>query len=66
MLVLTRKELQSIVIGVNIEITVAEVRGQRVRLAIEAPAEISVRRAEIAPRSAVEQIPRVRTLAPSN
>lgn len=63
MLVLTRKQLQSIVIGDNIEITVVEVRGQRVRLAIKAPLEIGVHRKKIAHRIAMEDVPHVSVLA---
>ncbi len=37
MLVLTRKVGEAILIGQNIRITVAEIRGNEVRLGIEAP-----------------------------
>jgi len=37
MLVLTRKAKQSIMIGDGIEVTVVEIRGDAVRLAIDAP-----------------------------
>ena len=47
MLVLTRKPNQSIVIGDDIELTVIEVRGDQVRIGIEAPKSISVHRKEI-------------------
>ncbi|MHC4636218.1 MAG: carbon storage regulator CsrA [Planctomycetota bacterium] len=47
MLVLTRKKDESIIIGDNIEITVTEVSGNRVRLGINAPKEIIVHRKEI-------------------
>jgi len=47
MLVLTRKKDESIMIGDNIEITVTEVFGGRVRLGINAPKEIIVHRKEI-------------------
>lgn len=47
MLVLTRKKNESIVIGDNITITVVEIRGDRVRLAIQAPREVSVHRNEV-------------------
>jgi carbon storage regulator len=47
MLVLTRKPNQSIVIGDDIELTVIEVRGDQVRIGIEAPRSISVHRKEI-------------------
>ncbi len=47
MLVLSRKKNESIVINDNIVITVVEVRGDKVRLGIEAPREIPVHRSEV-------------------
>ena len=47
MLVLSRKQDQRIVIGDNIVVTVVEIRGDRVRLGIEAPTEVPVHRREI-------------------
>lgn len=47
MLVLSRKKNESIVIGDSIVITVVEIRGDRVRLGIEAPAEVPVHRREV-------------------
>ena len=47
MLVLSRKKKQSIRIGEDIEITVLEVRADRVRLGIAAPREVRVMRAEL-------------------
>lgn len=47
MLVLTRKKDESIVIGDNITITIVEVRGDKVRLGINAPKEIPVHRMEV-------------------
>lgn len=47
MLVLSRKDNQSIVIGDNVKITVVEIRGDKVRLGIEAPRAVSVHREEI-------------------
>ena len=46
MLVLTRKRNESIVIGANLTITVVDIRGDRVRLGIEAPKEIPIHRKE--------------------
>jgi carbon storage regulator len=46
-LVLTRKSGQSIMIGDDIEITVLSNNGTKVRLGIQAPAEVTVHRAEI-------------------
>jgi carbon storage regulator len=47
MLVLSRKKNESIVIDDDIIITVVEVRGDKVRLGIEAPKEVPVHRREV-------------------
>ncbi len=47
MLVLSRQKDESIVIGDDVEITIVDVRGDKVRLGINAPREISVHRKEI-------------------
>lgn len=47
MLVLSRKRDEKIVIGNNIVITVVDVRGDKVRLGIEAPTEVPVHRQEV-------------------
>lgn len=47
MLVLTRKVDQSIMIGDHIRIVVVEVRGEQVKLGIDAPRDIMVHRQEI-------------------
>ena len=47
MLVLTRKKNESIVIGENIVVMVIEVQGDKVRLGIDAPKEVSVHRREV-------------------
>lgn len=47
MLVLSRQRDESIVIGDNIVVTVVDVRGDKVRLGIEAPREVSVHRREV-------------------
>lgn len=47
MLILTRKPRESIIIGDDIKITVTEVNGRQVRLAIHAPRHIRVDREEI-------------------
>jgi carbon storage regulator len=52
MLVLTRKTKQQIHIGPNITITILHVKGQAVRVGIEAPRDVSVLRSEVAERSA--------------
>ena len=47
MLVLSRKKDESIMIGNNIEVTIVDVRGDKVRLGITAPKEIPVHRREV-------------------
>ena len=47
MLVLSRKQHQSLVIGENIKITVLELKGNQVRIGIDAPQNITVHREEI-------------------
>lgn len=47
MLVLSRTRDQTIMIGDNIEITVVDIRGDKVRLGINAPGEIPVHRKEV-------------------
>jgi len=47
MLVLSRKKNESVVINDDITIVVVEIRGDKVRLGIEAPKECSVHRREV-------------------
>jgi len=47
MLVLSRKKDEKIVIGDSISIMVIEIRGDKVRLGIDAPREITVHREEV-------------------
>lgn len=47
MLVLSRKTNESIVIRDDVVVTVVEVRGDKVRLGIEAPKEVTVHRREV-------------------
>lgn len=47
MLVLSRKKNESIVINDDIHIVVVEIRGDKVRLGVEAPKEVPVHRNEV-------------------
>jgi len=47
MLVLSRQRDQSIMIGDDIEITIVDVRGDKVRVGINAPRQVSVHRKEV-------------------
>ena len=47
MLVLSRKKNESIIINDDITIVVVEIRGDKVRLGVEAPKEVPVHRNEV-------------------
>ena len=47
MLVLSRKKNESIIINDDITIVVVEIRGDKVRLGVEAPVEVPVHRREV-------------------
>ena len=51
MLVLSRMNNESIVIGDDIVITVVEIRGDKVRLGVDAPREVPVHRREVYARA---------------
>jgi len=50
MLILTRREGESVLIGDDVTITVLRVKGNQVRLGVNAPKEVSVQREEISER----------------
>jgi carbon storage regulator len=58
MLVLSRRRDERILIGDDIEIVVVEVRGEKVRLGINAPTEIAVHRAELRERAKAQIEPK--------
>jgi carbon storage regulator len=58
MLVLSRRESQRIRLGESIVLTIVRVNGDRVRVGIEAPADIRVRRAELEPEAQPSDEPR--------
>lgn len=47
MLVLSRKKNESIVINGNVIVTIVDVRGDKVRIGIEAPCDVAVHRQEV-------------------
>jgi carbon storage regulator len=54
MLILTRRIGESVRIGEDVTVTVLEVKGNQVRLGINAPKSVAVHREEIYQRIAVE------------
>lgn len=55
MLVLTRHPNESILIGDSIRVTVVDIRGDKVRLGIDAPRHVRVDRDEVRARQEKEQ-----------
>jgi carbon storage regulator len=53
MLVLSRKADERIVIGDNIVITIVNIRGDKVRIGIDAPKDVAVDRQEVARKKAI-------------
>ena len=47
MLVLSRKKNQSVVIGPGITVKVLEIKGNTIRIGIDAPHDVSIRRSEL-------------------
>ena len=47
MLVLSRKKGESLIIGENIELQVVDIQGDKVRLGINAPRDVSILRKEL-------------------
>lgn len=54
MLILTRREGESVRIGEDVTVTVLRVKGSQVRLGVNAPKNVAVQREEISERSRVE------------
>ena len=55
MLVLSRKQGEQLVIGGNVTITIVEIRGDKVRLAFDAPGDVSIHRLEVWQRILAEE-----------
>jgi len=55
MLVLTRNQGQSILIGGDIKLTVVSAKGGQVRIGIEAPPELTILREEVSKRDTREE-----------
>lgn len=63
MLVLTRKSGESIMIGNDVVVTVLEVRGEQVRIGIDAPRSVQVHREEIFRQVAAENAAAIRSVS---
>ncbi len=55
MLILTRRVGESLMIGDDINVTVLGIRGNQVRIGVNAPKEVAVHREEIPPRTQQEK-----------
>lgn len=55
MLILTRRSGEAVIIGDNVRIAVLDIRGNQVRLGVEAPREVTVHREEVYRRIVEEQ-----------
>ena len=55
MLILTRRSGEAVIVGDNVRIAVLDIRGNQVRLGVEAPREVTVHREEVYQRIAEEQ-----------
>jgi carbon storage regulator len=47
MLILTRRTAEALVIGNSVTVTVLDIKGNRVRIGVDAPREVTVNREEI-------------------
>ncbi len=56
MLILSRKLGESVVLSAGVRITVIDIRGSRLRLGIDAPAEVVILRQEVAERLPAEAL----------
>jgi carbon storage regulator len=66
MLILTRRISESVIIGDDVKITVLGIKGNQVRLGIDAPKEVSVHREEIYQRIQQEKSGGENTNEPGN
>ena len=66
MLVLARKIGEQVIVNGNIVLVITEIRGNTVRLGIQAPREVSVHRAEVRDRIDIDEatVPVARSTAP--
>lgn len=55
MLILTRKQGEAFLLGKEIEISILEVSGDKVKIAIDAPKEIKILRKELAEAEKINQ-----------
>lgn len=56
MLVLTRKIGEKVVLDGNITVTIGEIKGDKVKIGIEAPADVSILRSELVASRCMHQV----------
>ncbi|MFW0099270.1 MAG: carbon storage regulator CsrA, partial [Coxiella endosymbiont of Haemaphysalis japonica] len=56
MLILTRRISESVIIGDSVKVTVLGVKGNQIRIGIEAPKDVSIHREEIYERIQKEKL----------
>jgi carbon storage regulator len=61
MLVLTRRTNETLMIGGEVTVTVLGIKGNQVRIGVNAPREVAVHREEIYERIKAEEHPRIGT-----
>ncbi len=66
MLVLTRKQQQQIQIGEGVTITILKVKGNTVRIGIEAPSDVKIVRSELEPEEEAAPAEEVESKSPIN
>ena len=65
MLVLSRKESETVLIGNNIEVEILKVRGNNVKLGLKAPSAVKIFRGELAPFGLKEDTKAELSLSPA-
>jgi carbon storage regulator len=58
MLILTRRVGEALMVGADVTVRVMDVKGNQVRIGIEAPKDVAVHREEVYERIKVEKMPR--------
>ena len=59
MLILTRRMGETLMIGAEVTVTVLSIKGNQVRLGINAPKDVAVHREEVYDRIKIEKMPHI-------